>query len=579
MSFKRRYNRRAGSTLVEILVAMVILAVGIMTVVRLFPVGFGIITGAENRTVATKLAQKGAEQWKTMAASLPSAIVPIDDNGDILSNQLSGPPFEGVVEDGNSFYRGNVLNYRNVLEEKVKVPSGSYFSTGSGEVYGSRYTLFFSPVDIIRDGNTLINFFVKSGELSYVVGDHNGRVPSLKSNQYAIDYVSDADADVFYMAFPKSDVRRTYYVTYSYRTQDKLDTDVNYPVHVGVNDGGTWLEIKMPNGALSFEEGTQVCQMAFREINGNWSDDPYEFIVADDLLGIVAFNPAAQGMTALIDYEIKDPRIIREDFVPDGNEDDETLTVNLSLKFLLDAGEPNDFEDGTPTDNPDEPTFEGLIRSDYTQAVSRNNMIISDSVMAVDLETGYRLVIDNSWIDYKAGIIYLPREVTLTDWETSDTQTVETAGRNIRFYYRADGDWTVQMQKAPSVFYCDYGNRNGSEDLDYRHYAVYDDALQLVFAPCNNEFTVSVDYSYYDSQNVEHKVVGESAKIDKDSDNGDDFHIDLRCNDEGNVRLGTIYSVTGTSFKSRVIWRDGKHWRNSDIDTILTRTAEDEDNR
>ena len=60
MSFKRRHNRRAGSTLVEILVAMVILAVGIMTVVRLFPVGFGIITGAENRTVATKLAQKGA---------------------------------------------------------------------------------------------------------------------------------------------------------------------------------------------------------------------------------------------------------------------------------------------------------------------------------------------------------------------------------------------------------------------------------------------------------------------------------------------------------------------------------------
>ena len=73
--------------------------------------------------------------------------------------------------------------------------------------------------------------------------------------------------------------------------------------------------------------------------------------------------------------------------------------------------------------------------------------------------------------------------------------------------------------------------------------------------------------------------MGESAKIDKDADNGDDFHIDLRCNDEGDVRLGTIYSVTGTSFRSRVIWRDGKHWRNSDIDTILTRTADDEDNR
>ena len=566
---------------------MVILAVGIMTVIQMFPFGFTVVRNAESRTIATKLAQREVEMWKNMSANLPTGILAIDENGNPLTTQLPGPPFVSVVEVGkDTFSRGNVLNMRQIWGETVKVPVGTYFSTGSGNVYGSQYSLAFSPIDVRRDNGELSNFVVKSTDLTRRVADQDYDPPYLSQNSYAIDYKEDDNGNTFYVAFPKSGVDHVYYLTYSYWVdnggQMELHTELDVPIDVPADKGGQWIDINMPNGAAGIEPDTESCARGFKEVP-QWSDDPYEFALADDILGVIAFNPKAHGMTSRIDYQIRDPRIIREDrLVPQpqaqqmSNGDPVTIPIKLSLRFILNAGDPGDVEDGDATDNPDEPTFEGLIRKNPTvRTTSADDLILKDSILVIDLATGYRVVINPDWIDFKAGIVNLPETATLTNWDTSDRiPDVSLPGRHLRFFYRADGDWAVQCQKAYAMYYRDYGNTSGSLGMAYDHYA-FNSANQLIFAPCAVEQTVSVDYSYYDSSGIEHKVVGESHQIDKDTDNTDDYHVDLLCNNVSGARVSRIFAVVGTSFRARVIWRDGTNWRYVDMDTNLVRSKMD----
>ena len=139
---------RRGTSLVEVLVVMVVLAVGIMTVIQMFPSGFRVIKAAESQTIATKLAQQEIERWKNMAANLPDGIMAVDENGNI-QYQYPGPPFVDYQlnnpSDPNSGYqqvtvtasgaasyvRGNAFNTRQVVNESTLIPVGTYFNTAA----------------------------------------------------------------------------------------------------------------------------------------------------------------------------------------------------------------------------------------------------------------------------------------------------------------------------------------------------------------------------------------------------------------------------------------------------------------
>ena len=149
-----RDNR--GTSLIEILVVMVVLLVGIMTIIQMFPTGFRVVRAGESKSVATRLAQQELERWKAMTGNIPEAIVPIDEAGIINNNQAVGPPFEGWTQtgtaNGNPVYtRGNELCFRQIIGETTVVPAPSYFGTGGGTWFGSNYTVAFSPIDVSRD--------------------------------------------------------------------------------------------------------------------------------------------------------------------------------------------------------------------------------------------------------------------------------------------------------------------------------------------------------------------------------------------------------------------------------------------
>lgn len=627
---------RRGTSLIEVLVVMVVLLVGILTIVQMFPAGFGVVKAAESETIATKLAQAEVERWQNMPENLPDGILPIIDDT-VQNDQNPGPIFylfkvdntTGDYEKDSSgdYIPDNVLNIRQVVGETTTIPIASYFETGGGTAYGSRYALAFAPIDVkLNSQNTYDGLKVKSGDMGRVVSDSNDYPPSLKLGRYAVNYdiIQVGNKPAFRIAVPDTDDSHIYYVSYSYWASEKgasdwtlysaLDQEVN------PDPDGKWIDVVIdpPSGCTveEMEERTDTCARGFVQVS-SWSG-PYEFTLADSILGVIAFSPYARNTTeytaagkkpiiARIDYKIYDPRIIREDrVVPSPNEyvsedsnnnsnnnnDNNYTAIKLALRFILNAGDfnPNNtstLHDGDPTDCPDEPTFEGLVRKKLGHVVSDpSDVVVSQSMLIIDLATGLRVDMTNVQIDFATGTVHLPETANLIDWNgktgtgssRSDTTDVKLQGRHLRFFYRADGDWSLQCQKA----YTAYQRQWGTTAVDYRHFRFRtttensETVYQLLFARCETGKSVTVDYTYV-TDGVEHRVVGQNYRISDDTLSGTNYsnccYIDLSVPDGGEILDNSRITVTGTSFKARVIWRDGKAWRHADIDTNLTRRS------
>lgn len=589
---------KRGTSLIEILVVMVVLLVGIMTIIQMFPTGFRVVRAGESKSIATRLAQLELERWKAMTGSIPEAILPVDDDPNavnVLNGQEPGPPFDGWNSAGTQ--RGNAYNFRYIVGESTYVPAPSYFGTGGGTWFGSCYTVAFSPIDAGTISNgSYPGLSIKGGDMQRIIR-YDEQYVNLKPGNYAVNYRPIVGAPGrFKVAFPSDNANhRVYYVSYSYWV---VDGDGNKELRSVVDHRVTppdgpwsfaWYTISPPApggwSVVGIEEGSENCARGFTvHIDGqnghdstSWcTDDPYEFKLADPIIGTIAFNPnghSAYEYTALglrplqarISYRRYDTRIIREDkvvpAVPDPTAD---IPMKMSLRFIMAVGD--------STDNPNEETYTGLVKG-----VS----VIPLPVYIVDIATGLQVELPGNYLDptpngklnYKAGIITLPALANLVDWQGNPVDVMGTggdppppiplAGRQLRFYYRADGDWSMVCTKACSL----YSRVYDLGSVDYR--SCYLDAPnRLVFAPCQAEQTVSVDFSYAPTgggTEGEHRIVGYAGQIQKDP-NGWCMYLPLP---QGNDI--TRISVSGISFRSRVIWRDGKSWRYVDLDTSLSR--------
>lgn len=630
MSMNGLLNNRKGTTLVEILVVMVILLIGIMYVVTMFPAGFGVVRAAESQTIATKLAQAEVERWKNMPGNLPDGILPISvdyalstPQDTVLNDQYPGPPFEGFTgdPDATQFAAGNTVNFRYVRNEIATIPIGSYFTTGGGAMYGSRYTLAFSPIEVFGpDSKGMYSgLSIKSGELLRRVGDADSYM-YLRQGQYGIDYtLGDSGGNpafYVYLGYDRNP-NHVYKISYSYWIRNSNSDDFvllsRADQDISPDPNGNWVpvEVTIPPGYSGYEvdeieSNTDSCARGFVQLKSGsqWTSDPYEFWLADRIMGVLAFNPNAKNRTepngrggtravsARIDYRIYDPRIIREDRVIQGlNEDidengaNDHTAVKMALRFILNAGpmdsnsDPASLSDGDPTDNPDEPTFEGLIRKSLgRKVVSQDDLLVWDSMLIVDLATGLRVSMAGVSIDFGAGVVHLPPNADLLAWSgvpLSGTTSVPLKGRHLRFFYRADGDWSVQVQKA----YTFYLREQDTSQVDYRHFKLRAPAggpYQLLFARCDSGKNVTVDYSYIDEDGALHKVVGRTFRTSDDSITNlgvDCCYVTLAVPPNCEVGSGSRIVVSGASFRARVVWRDGKHWRHVDIDTNLTRNS------
>lgn len=616
---------------------MVVLLVGIMTIVTMFPTGFRVVRAAESQTIATKLAQAEVERWKNMPGNLPDAILPLafqatwDSNYTIINEQDPGPQFVGMQDAGvaGRYYPGNAGNFRMVLNEVTPIPVASYFQTGGGAMYGSRYNLAFSPIEVNGpDANGQYDgITVKSGDLLRRVGDSDSSM-YVRSGQYGIDYNVTNGAFRVCLSYDRNPTH-IYYVSYSYSVHNPQTGDTQYlstvdqEVHPkddsdpNYNNGWVDVPVSVPTDYVidgdEIEAGSDTCARGFAQVVYNWDPrDIYEFTIADSILGIVAFNPRAhnalertargvRAVTARVSYRIYDTRIIREERVmalpnedldEDGSNDH--TAVKLALKYVLNSGDPTVIGDGDPTDNPGEPTFEGLVyRHLGVQVGGANDILVPQSLLVIDLSTGLRVEMPTTLptgmdgsrypIDYQAGIVHLPDRANLIDWSSSvpkdktgnpypECVNVPLRGRHLRFFYRADGDWSMQCQKAYCFFIRDY-----DVQIDFRRFRLIQDGdglWKLIFARCMAGQSVAVDYTYSDADGV-HKVSGQNLRLSDDPLmlGGINYCYAVLGPPGASIDPRDRIIVVGTSFRSRIVWRDGRTWRHVDIDTSLTRNS------
>ena len=584
----RLRGSKFGTSLIEVLVMMFVLLVGIMTIVRMFPGGFLLLRRAENQTFAARLAQAEIERWKLHAANLPAGILPIDADGDKMD---PGPPFNR----GNYTNDQRVLGWRRIIGETVKIPVAGEVQTSNGPIDGAVYLLGFSPIKITAPD--YLDLKIYSSPLRRYVrnSDNSDDDPWewLPPTGYAIDYSDDEGNPK--IAFPSLPYDRNYDISYAWwerplgepnegptlrTTTESITVPANTEAWLEAPCEGydTLEEYAGANSVQTFgmDDNSDTVSRGFRILQpwDSWSGDPYEYKILDDITGIIVFNPngynymeqTPQGvrpLVARIDYDILDPGIMREDKAVSSHP---PFNLKLTLNYVIE----------------DEELIPGFMWRDDI------NLLIVDSVDGSKIPIVGNNVVDAGGalmsglvdVNYKAGsITFLQDTIPAVDLSG---QTIDkyVPGRTFRVYYKADGDWVVQVLKPFEAY-----DRQDDAGIDYRHYYL-DNNQYLYFPICDSGKSVAVAMTWVDTNSDLHSVAGEQYQISEDTMSVGAYnwcYVDL-WSKHPEIASGnnlSIRGVWGTSLKVRVFWRDGPRipglpppsWHFADAETSLQRQA------
>ena len=194
---RRRADRRVrtGFSLIEIMVVLVVLLIGILAIVRLFPPGFLSIARTAEGTAADAINRAVMERAKS-AENTPEAIVAVDPAGNLTSNVLPSfitdyAPGDPVLSGADPWYFSNINAFRYVMGESFRVPVASG-TTGNG--YGGIYGLEHGPVENTFSGTT-DSLQVYGAALQRTIQSsvptiaNPTAIPNLRNEaEYAIDY-------------------------------------------------------------------------------------------------------------------------------------------------------------------------------------------------------------------------------------------------------------------------------------------------------------------------------------------------------------------------------------------------------
>ncbi len=148
--------RRAGFSLVEILVVLVVLVVGILAIVRLFPAGFIALRNAQNSTFADRLGQAALESLKQGQGTLPDAVYLYDETQGGFNPNVTPDDLYSYSPDGtgkNTSHRYGLLTdvdadinkQRYISNETVAVPAAH---VAGNVMYPPLYALAFGPISL-----------------------------------------------------------------------------------------------------------------------------------------------------------------------------------------------------------------------------------------------------------------------------------------------------------------------------------------------------------------------------------------------------------------------------------------------
>ena len=350
----RRLDNRAGMSLIEILAALVVFTIGILTVAKVFPGGFGIVKQGEYATVANRLAQAQVEQLKNLSANLPAGIycmIPSDNNctpsGQVLSSPVAGmaatacdPANLNPLLDQNgkaydAYYFSDINKCRHVEAESTEIPAPSVTAADGGSIY----VPLFSPVICPDSGDQRPFKFWNPQKTSSTTTDPNNNhinvysapmeriplpasgIPNLTGSfQYSIDY----KAGMLYVVPTAYGYARSFVIKYSYwqdpgtgETPRLVSTTQTVSVpDCTVTPMPSYVSVTIPGlptgGTIAASDlmvpGSDSLHRAFirmysREANNDpWlstDTDPYEYKMLNPYTGILSFNPAGYGQTEM----------------------------------------------------------------------------------------------------------------------------------------------------------------------------------------------------------------------------------------------------------------------------------------
>jgi type II secretory pathway pseudopilin PulG len=220
-----RRHRAAGTSLVEILVVIVVLLVGILAVVQVFPPGISLIRTTRNNTVAAQLGAAEAQRILGQSGQVASLIAPVryDFDGstyrilllnrrpdDLLPETDPGRPGR-IDEDGNVIVNDRSIGawqrvsganiFSRVLGEAKPIPAPRRtFGAGAGNDFGGLVQLTFAPAYYFAGPggvDSTASILVYGNDLVRRFGDRTFNVPDSRrpGRPWEFFFIEAEDAD------------------------------------------------------------------------------------------------------------------------------------------------------------------------------------------------------------------------------------------------------------------------------------------------------------------------------------------------------------------------------------------------
>ncbi|MHB8636364.1 MAG: hypothetical protein ACYC96_07820 [Fimbriimonadaceae bacterium] len=576
-------RRKAGTSLIEVLVVIVVFMVGILAIAQIFPGGFKILAKTRDESIANALGHDTAERLRSHLNQLPDMIAPVDNTGVVVPGRLSTdtsifdenkPGFtlnsDGSFVDGGVTYSNYALYagpnvFRQIFGEGETIPA----PRAVGPYFGGPMVLQFGPTRQLSATETSPltvygnNFEVEVGPVPVGFTPSSRAYisdPNLASGTLSVT-VDDATTNPFYR------LTCSIYTTLGgtvYRRDivalQVQSTALNTPAP------GNYMTLNLsalaPAGEsyVSIDPNSVQIQRVFTPIAPTAafsSTDPYQFKILNLHLGVILFSPVGYNYSIVrssgqreplrgrVDYQTQDWRIISDEYRLDDSEVDYKLSLG-SIKVLgISYADGRSYQGigvqavlasgalaNTDVMFQDVQTGGLLIYDPNNPTVAPNGSTLNDvsidptkSSFYVDKSTGtFRVVDNNTALGGNQVLLALPDPTSPTGFAAS--VSVNANGRTVRVLYMARNEWAVAPLLAASVYYEVPPSPTGPGAAQYSVGA----GTRVYFPNMDLGRKVSVDLAYYTSSvdaNV-HALENQSFVVRNVPSDPNGPYIDLR---------------------------------------------------
>lgn len=481
---------------------IVVFAVGILAVVQIFPRGFQVLLQTRDRSQATEIARAEIERIKSRPDQLPEGVRAIRNLGNNINEYVDAPGSD-LGPTGNRLVRGTVAGldtgllylgntvvgpwqqnsganlFRRIVGEGGRVPGPTYTANG----FGGLRVLQFAPIQVPADGNPPVTVY--GPDLLRTLGLPRDDEPRY-DNEF---FVTGADGNDVTVHLPQGANIRYYRVAFSYysnnggtvRRRDVVSPSVEVSAGVANSNGNyplaavnlrTAFDGKFSDLAAISLDSLRV-QRVFDLIDLNQDfTDPYQVKLISQSMGVLLFSPlgkdvtiqrggGSEPLTARVDYDVKDWRVMREEF---------RLSEGVLPQYRLALGNLRIGGMSGPDGMPNPAIFLDAISTNPAVVTAFQNASDpkADNFVIMDLATG-GILAERSLLNSGRTLITVDKSLGLVSFTDADPSTagiqgeiimpeattstvVDLTGRALRVLYMTNNMWSVQLLKAATRY-------------------------------------------------------------------------------------------------------------------------------